>query len=64
MTTTLKLTHSFETATCPTCDGRRWVPCPTTLAKNLPNERGHFLAPSAGKPIPCPECNGKGVVLR
>lgn len=56
----------FEWEPCGRCDGRGWVPCPPTTCVRTgvqgSNNRGPILTPSTGKPIPCPECDGKKVV--
>lgn len=60
----LKLTTDMGVESCPECQGKRTVPCPPRLSSKPPNERGHFLAPGTGAPIPCPTCKGKGVVVK
>jgi len=60
----LKLATESNLMTCPECDGKGHVPCPATTAVRTMGLNGvPALQPSTGHPIPCPECNGKKVVL-
>ena len=61
----LKLSGECELVTCEWCQGKGYVPCPPTLSVRSTGANGFaYPQPSDGKPIPCPECKGKKVVVR
>lgn len=55
---TLKLTRPAVVVQCPVCNGKGKMPLPTNFARNGQK------TPCSGALAPCPECNGKKVVLR
>lgn len=57
----LRITGAYAAATCPTCKGRRRVPCPPTFGVRGSNDRGGMKQVGSGHPIPCPECMGTGI---
>lgn len=63
----MKLTGSFECRVCPGCMGRKTIPCPTTSCvrsgiAGVNQQGGAMLTPSSGHRIPCPQCEGKGLI--
>ena len=57
----LRLAGQTEYEPCDECEGKGKIPCPPTISSLPPNERGAFLTPGAGFPIPCPKCKGTKV---
>ena len=66
---TLRLAQDPTAAACPTCKGLGTVPCANnyTVRTNVHYSGGEgygaIRTPDHGRPIPCPECKGKKVIM-